>query len=397
MSRQSVEVEIEPRILTWARESMGYTIPEIAEKIRVNSELIVEYEKGTKRPSMAQLRRISAYYKRPVAVFFLSEPPEELPVPVDFRTLPGENSIPISPKTRLAIRRARRLQGIYLELNGADEENITTRFRQIRTTEDAEQISQEVREAIGVTIDEQTSWKREHEALNRWREAIENQGVLVIQLSLPVEEARAFSLSDGGPPAIVINSKDPPKARMFSLMHELCHILLHDGGLCIPERAITWDLQGTSSRISIRDTERYCNHFAGSMLVPKSDFLDQPMVKHTDHERTWPERDLQRLARRYWVSKEVVLRRLLLFEKTSRRYYQQKREDWKKKRMMREEDEEGGGGNIPTQCIAQNGRTVVSMIIESYRKDKITYNDVGDFLEVKLKHIPEIEKRIGAH
>lgn len=42
--------------------------------------------------------------------------PDEPPLPADFRVAPGEERQPLSPKARLAIRRARRLQHAYAQL-----------------------------------------------------------------------------------------------------------------------------------------------------------------------------------------------------------------------------------------------------------------------------------------
>ena len=58
----------------------------------------------------------SKIIKRPLAVFFLSEPPPEPAPPKDFRMLPDKTG-KFDKKTLLAIRRARRLQDISKELS----------------------------------------------------------------------------------------------------------------------------------------------------------------------------------------------------------------------------------------------------------------------------------------
>ena len=44
---------------------------------------------------------------------------------------------------------------------------------------------------------------------------------------MPVDDARGFSLTDGEPYVIVVNSADADRARLFTLFHEYAHILLN--------------------------------------------------------------------------------------------------------------------------------------------------------------------------
>ena len=48
------------------------------------------WEDGEAHPSMAQLRRMAAAYRRLLSDFYLPRPPEDDPLPHDFRRLPGE-------------------------------------------------------------------------------------------------------------------------------------------------------------------------------------------------------------------------------------------------------------------------------------------------------------------
>jgi transcriptional regulator with XRE-family HTH domain len=116
MSPTSFEVDVEPRILVWTRESMGMNTAEVAKRFNLSENTIRKWESGQKKPTIAQIKKLARIYKRPLAAFFLPEPPEEPPFPGDFRTLPQERRNPFSSKTRLAIRQARRLQSLAIEL-----------------------------------------------------------------------------------------------------------------------------------------------------------------------------------------------------------------------------------------------------------------------------------------
>ena len=75
------EVNITPAVAKWARESAGFTEEEAARKIGRSPDEITRWESGELRPSMSQIRKASEVYRRPLAVFFLPEPPQ------DFATL----------------------------------------------------------------------------------------------------------------------------------------------------------------------------------------------------------------------------------------------------------------------------------------------------------------------
>src|SRR5216683_7436575 len=99
MSSASVKADVTPRILQWARESLDLTVEEVAAKLRRSPDTIRRWESGKEAPSVTALERMATLYKRPLAVFYLPEPPEDPPAPQDFRRLPGGTEVRLSLKT----------------------------------------------------------------------------------------------------------------------------------------------------------------------------------------------------------------------------------------------------------------------------------------------------------
>src|SRR6266536_6497864 len=95
---------IEPTLLIWARRSAGLGLDEAAKKAQIDVEVLQAWEEGETRPSIPQLRKLGEVYKRPLAVFFLSEPPKEFDPQREFRRLAGISPQAESPKLRLALR-----------------------------------------------------------------------------------------------------------------------------------------------------------------------------------------------------------------------------------------------------------------------------------------------------
>ena len=250
---------------------------------------------------------------------------------------------------------------------------------------------------LKITIDMQFNWKDETEALNQWKKSIEDLGILVFQTSIPIEDARAFSITTDGIPIIVLNTKDIIRARIFSLLHELCHILLKEDGICDISKGGLWEINKQDFPTSdIKNVEIFCNHLAGATLVTKNDLLNEDIVKKGGLKNDWSIQDLRQLANQFWVSKEVILRRLVFFNLASNNFYNKKHEEWQKKELRRLSRSGGGGRNIPKECIQKNGKPFVSLVLDSYKRDKITRSDIADFLNIRLKYLPKVEKLLGA-
>ena len=124
MPSKSFEVQVEPTVLKWARESAGRTIGDVATRLGTNQTVVRKWEEGRKNPKINQLRILSGYYQRPLDVFLLSEPPEEPNLPEDFRKLPSQRVMPLHSETRFALRKARRPQAIATELRGQFRGNL---------------------------------------------------------------------------------------------------------------------------------------------------------------------------------------------------------------------------------------------------------------------------------
>ena len=105
MSR-SIPALVKPALLVWARERAGLSLEIAAEKLAIEADLLRQWEQGADHPSIAQLRKIGETYKRPLAVFFLPEPPVGFDPQSEFRRLAGVTPQTESPELRLALRLA---------------------------------------------------------------------------------------------------------------------------------------------------------------------------------------------------------------------------------------------------------------------------------------------------
>lgn len=388
MSRKSLEVSIEPKLLTWARDSIGKSIPEVAKRMGVTESAVKGWESGQRKVTLLQLEKLAkTVYKRPLAAFFLNVPPIEPPLPADYRVLPTEKKLPFSAKTRLAIRRARRLQSLATELM-ANLNRGVSKVGTAKLSDNPEEAAIKIRQEAQINIDKQLGWKNSNEAFNVWKRFLEDRGILIFQMSLPIEDTiRGFSLVDGKIPTIVLNIKDSINGRIFSLFHEYGHLLLNEIGIC--------NMEEQDNLPKDKAIEKFCNQFSGAFLVPKNDLLNHSAVKSIKQYTNIPDGVLEIIANDFKVSKEVILLRMVTFGWVSKDMYKQKHEEWEGKRKEVPEEARIYKISQPKKCIRENGVPFVSLVIEAHNKGVITYRDISDYLGVRTRHLPKIEQLVS--
>jgi len=382
MSSKSFNVSVEPAVLIWARESIGMSEPEVVKKIKgITINTIKEWEKkdGAIKPTFAQIEKLSKIYKRPLSAFLLPAPPKE-PFPEDFRrTLPSfKEKQPLKTKTHLAIRKARRFQYSAIEL--IKELGQETKKLPIKATitNDAEILAEKVRIQFGIKEFPLPKNFTKEAALEKWIKILENNGILVFQISLTMnKEIRGFSLIDEKAPAIILRRSDETSAKIFTLFHELAHLLLREGGICDMEES---DIPH----------EKFCNHFAGAFLVPKDKLLNHSIVKANTKVKEWPESFLRDIAQDFNVSKEVILRRLLILGLTTKNYYDKKHKEWKSKYKERL----WGKRNEIKICLQERGKKYTSMVFDAYERRKIDEMRAADYLGVTSDKISKVKEAI---
>lgn len=104
---ERVEATPTPSLLTWARQSAGMSVEIAAQKAAVKPGKLIDWEKGLSKPTVPQLRKLAVVYRRPLAAFYLAEPPRRFEVMHDFRQLSSDYvTYESSPRLAYEIRRA---------------------------------------------------------------------------------------------------------------------------------------------------------------------------------------------------------------------------------------------------------------------------------------------------
>ena len=246
--------------------------------------------------------------------------------------------------------------------------------------DDVEQVAKHLRDAIGVSTAEQSSWRVDSEAFKQWRSLLERAGILTLQATdLRLKEARGFSISMKPLPVVVVNIKDAPRGRIFTLLHETTHVMLNEGGIC--------DLHDA-------DAEAFCNRVAGAALFPREALLGTSIVRqHKRGDSTWTDFELQEISREFGGSREAALVRLLGLGLTTQSFYDRMRDKFLKQYAQQQKEREKAGGFAPPHVIAISsaGSLFTGLVVESFNREKITASDVSDYLQIRLKHLKELQ------
>ncbi|MGX7952825.1 XRE family transcriptional regulator [Tsuneonella sp. HG249] len=391
-----MKATINPDVLQWARTSASYTLTAAAAKLGIDEAALAAWEAGDDQPSVSQLRKLSTVYKRPLAVLYLPERPLTFLAMHDFRRLPEGGSRTFSPELALEIRLAQQRRELALDLSEDEGDGDFPAFT-LNTTLDVpvEEVGRQIRDALSVTFETQSKWRDTRAAFIAWRSRIEAMGVLVFQTTR-VESKEASGFAQWAPkmPLIAVNQKDAMGRRLFSLLHELAHLMLHQSGVS--------DLDDGRRQVSDQRVEVFCNQVAAAALMPKLQFLSQPTIGNAPlGRREWSDDEIDALAKTFSVSREAVVRRLLTLDRTTDSFYRQKRAQYLQEyaaaqaRKRQTENKKPIPRNMPNETVAAVGRPLIRLLLSQYHSRRLTLADVSGFLGVKVRHLSGIEDRLA--
>ena len=214
--RTLTTIAVDGRLVKWARESAGLSLEAAAKKAKVRPAIFGEWERTRAYRTPRQLEELANTFKRPVASFFLPEPPREPGLPADFRWCAARNSPLPSPSTRASLSDvlgdcSASSGSLRAKLLGEAQRPPLLRITRKDSPEDA---GVRARAALGLTVKEQTDG-RLRAILTEWRQRIEDSGSLVFQFPMHTDEVSGFSLANGVP-AIVLNKRSPSPPRLHS-------------------------------------------------------------------------------------------------------------------------------------------------------------------------------------
>ena len=374
-------------MLRWARERAGYSIEEVASRMKRDSAEIHAWEEGEKHPTWRQFERLARdLYHRPTALFFFWELPEEDAPTADFRRLPESAFDDLEPDTWLAIRQAKARQLDLADLAEFDDPSANQIIRDLGTDarpDSVDALATQTRRYLGITPEDQFEWTSDDQALDAWREAVQSVGVWVFKRSFQQRDVAGFCLDGDQNPLVYLNNSQPKVRQMFTLFHELAHLLFGFNHL---ERSDIEHYIGSLAGHD-REIEIACNRFAGEFLVPTNHLLGIVGQSATQE----PTDDvLATLSGSYRVSREVVLRRYLDHGWIDNQFYGAKVDVWRAQRSL-DRDTESRGGNYYATQGTYLGTKYATLAFKGYYQGSYDVDQLAEYLDIKASSVDGLE------
>lgn len=385
---KSVKALITPEVLKWAREKrIQLGLNEAADKLKVDPEQLTEWEAGTDLPTFTKLKRIANAYRTHVSVFYLPDPPNTFEPLADHRSFPKSHTPDPEQAYRLnanVIEAYERRETLieYYNLLGEIPPEVSLNLNE---SDEPEHAARELSEFLQYNTGLLKQCSDDRSALRFWRRLVEKRGILVCQtsanthLSIELATVRGFSIARKPLPVIVVNPKDSPYGRVFTIVHEFVHIGL---GKSIMQNT------GSGRSRNRNPTEEFCNQVAAEVLVPAAELSPKVNLKTL-------ETDLPQFSKHFRVSPEVIMRRLQTLGHISRQEYQA----YRNTQLVKYKDSTPTGGPIPyhTRLLNVAGEHFAQTAFTAYYEQKITLADLAaSFSKCDPKHIPKLESSIFA-
>ncbi len=354
MTKKQKEMKLHPEVLKALREMSGYTVEEIAKKLKTSVDNVASVEEGEASFTLTQIKKLSEIYKRPLAAFVSSSIPE-LPKSPDYRINREKR---LTPNIYLAQRRAHYLLEKIKELSGKKSQ-IPLFSEKLK----ADEMAREFRKTLNIGI---IKHRKPDEILADYKKVLEDVlTILIMEYPLKADDVRAFSIySDLS--AVVLNESDKPSIKLFSLFHEVCHLIRKTGGIC------SLDIEQRG-----QDEEYYCNGFAAEFLVPSDDLsVEVGKYSYVDEEA------ISKLTDIYGVSKQVIMLRLLGFRYIDRNRYEEFRKKWEEEI----EQKKFGRKNWDKVFLNRVGNLTLQEVRNAYNKQIITFYEASSILGLKTKY-----------
>jgi Zn-dependent peptidase ImmA (M78 family)/DNA-binding XRE family transcriptional regulator len=373
------KVPITPSVLTWAIASSGISREDLAAIVGVEQDVLTGWERGEQQPALSAFRKLAQALKRPTATFFLPNPPSDAEPPVEFRPAPGESHRKLLPSELFAIREAARLQRAVTSLS-RDIGELPAGLPRIRRGTSPETAGRAVRDLLGITIEAQFEWDNASEALREWRSALEKNGIIVLLLSMGEDSSRGFSIWDDVAPVIAANTHWNAAARVFTMFHELGHLVTRTSSIC-GEIGRRPTLSGSD------DTERWCERFAAAALMPPL-AVDMALAKIAMDlpTRTADLRTAERLSRKLHVSLRAATLRLIELDRA-------KQELYSRIPRLKDAKRSGGAPNPRSRTdarLAEYGVRATSTILSALKRDVIDIGTAMRYLDVPYEGLARL-------
>lgn len=379
---------ITPHVLKWARESAKIPLEEAASKVSKTAQQLAAWEDGSEFPTIKQAEKLAKAYRRPFALFFLPDIPNDFQPLQDFRK---SDSKELSTASVFIIREIQQKQNWLSEVIEESGEAKLPFIGKYSLGSNAKTVANDILQTLEIKED----FNGEASPIKHWVDKIESKGIYVSRTSfvhsrllLDKNELQGFAIADPYAPFVFINSQDWDAPKLFTLVHELAH-------LWIAETGISNDIDLESKNNN--PVERFCNEIAANVLMPENYMISM------DKDVFSSSKTLYKKARQIGVSSYALLVRSLRLNLVSVSKYNALKNEVNKdfEEFLKKEEEKklkakekDGGPNPYLLRVNKNSRSFTQFVLDAFRGGVIEPTQASFLLNTPLNNFNKLEYQI---
>ena len=384
---------ITAKVFKWARESAKMTEEIAASKVAVPIEKFKEWENGNDYPTIRQAQKLAKAYRRPFALFFLPDVPNDFQPLQDFRKAGSKE---LSTPSIFIIREIQQKQAWIRDVNEENNENKVSFIGKYSIKDNPKIVAQDILNELNINPLNYSS----NNPILEWIDKAESNGVFISRssfihprLKLDSNEIQGFAIADSYAPFVFINSDDWNAPQLFTLVHELAH-------LWISETGISNDIEPSIKNINeYNPIELFCNEVAANALIP-IEFIENLDDKAFDYAK-----EVFKNAKSIGVSSFALLVRALNLNIISLSVYKNlkhqadieyneflKREENKK--LKQKQKEKQGGPDYFLLLLNRNSRLFTQTVLDAFHGGAIEPSLASNLLNVQVNKFPKLEAQM---
>jgi Zn-dependent peptidase ImmA (M78 family) len=362
---------------------------------KLTIEKLKEWEDGTSQPTIRQAQILAKAYKRPFALFFLPEVPQDFQPLQDFRK---SGSKELTTSSIFIIREIQQKQAWISDVYSENNEEKLPFVGRFSINDNPKFVAND----ILATLDINPAKYKTENPIKEWINAAESNGIFVSRTSfihsrmkLDSEELQGFVIADPFAPFIFINSDDWNAPQLFTLVHELAHIWIAATGI---SNGIEPEIV---NRNKFNPIELFCNEVAANALMPVE------IILNVDRRVFRNSQEIFNVAKNLGVSSFAFLARALNLQLVSKSEYNTlkrqaeihyqafiKREAEKKAALKLKRKEKPGGPNPYLLRVNKNSRLFTQVVLDALRSGFVQPTQASFLLGTPSNNFHKLEAQI---
>jgi Zn-dependent peptidase ImmA (M78 family) len=208
--------------------------------------------------------------------------------------------------------------------------------------------------------------------------ALGNVGIFVFKDAFKVNEYSGFCLYDDIFPIIYVNNSTTKTRQIFTLFHELAHLLFHTSGIDTLSDEYIPLLPDDARRIEI-----ICNRFAAAFLVPEAAFEAALAGRGASEDLA------QELASQFHVSREFIYRQFLDRSLINEDAYSRAARRWAAQAKR------SAGGDFYNTQFSYLGPDYIRTALTQYHQHRFDDTQLAEYLNIAPKNLATFEARFA--